>query len=691
MSSPFNFFLRQRPTIETSISQDNVPESRRGSDTLLLEIRNEFPQAMQQRRYDSKRFVPRDSLEGIWTEQRLREFAQQKECFHEQDIPHIRACLLQTISILVQIGWDRWQDFRTIFLEREDHTDKYIRNYDLQLLEDKTFFGDAVWAGLFLDNRYIFCPLDIEEDMDEKYSEKWRVPFLDGDITGATGSSSSSEIGRGSFGYVTKETIAVRHLRFNERTTFTTNNCFARKRVFNHGDFDREKENLIKIKNEPRMNSHPNIMRLFAAIAIGSEFNFIFELANMNLRQLLEEPAGRFTLCDLIGESCNLASALAFLHEGMFPPLVVYHMDLKPKNILVVFKGPNMTGVGTWKISDFGVSTVATPESPPLDTSVGSFSFPDSKMRQGPYQPPEASNESYMSTKSDVWSLGCVLVRLIAYGIAGRSGLIGLDAKFKKSDDSTGDYQHNFFYRDNPPRLNPHVRRWLEDLPKHQNAQLPLEVRKDFRNLLLNHMLQIDRSKRSTASRVHGALLPIRDTLLRDPSTSDLEGLSDSKSMSPEGPSSAGPGNRLSTHLIVDVIHGGDLDWLKTSLNQNVDIETPSRGQKGEHPLERPLIHAIQKPSADTVKILLRFREALDIESPDSRGNTPLYCAIDVGDGKIVEQLLPAGVNVNAPSTGGLTPLMKATIEGHIEMEQNYFDDDKSLWTSNDETTAKRR
>jgi hypothetical protein len=134
-----------------------------------------------------------------------------------------------------------------------------------------------------------------------------------------------------------------------------------------------------------------------------------------------------------------------------------------------------------------------------------------------------------------------------------------LDAKFKHSDDGTGDYQQNFFYRDNPPRLNSYVERWLEDLPKHQNAQLPLQVRKACRNLLLNYMLQIESPDRSTASRVHGTLLPIHDTLLRYPSTSNLEGLADSGSMPPEGPSSAGPEDRLSTHLIVDVIHGGDL------------------------------------------------------------------------------------------------------------------------------------
>jgi ankyrin repeat protein len=74
------------------------------------------------------------------------------------------------------------------------------------------------------------------------------------------------------------------------------------------------------------------------------------------------------------------------------------------------------------------------------------------------------------------------------------------------------------------------------------------------------------------------------------------------------------------------------------------------------------------------VEILLCFRKALDRESPDSHDNTPLYCAIDVGNGKIVERLLQARVNVNAPLTGGITPLMKATIEGHIEIVRALLD-----------------
>ncbi|CEL03236.1 hypothetical protein ASPCAL04393 [Aspergillus calidoustus] len=183
-------------------------------------------------------------------------------------------------------------------------------------------------------------------------------------------------------------------------------------------------------------------MWLFAAITIGSEFNLIFELAKMNLEEVLEESAGRFTLCDLIGEPCNLASALAFLHEGMDPPLVVCFMDLKPENILVVFEGPNMTGVGTWKISDFGVSMVSMPPSPPLDAPVKSFSFREPRRGQGPYQPPEANNEGKMGPKSDVWSLGCILVRLLAYGIAGPSGMKELDAKRGQSDNGIDRYQH---------------------------------------------------------------------------------------------------------------------------------------------------------------------------------------------------------------------------------------------------------
>jgi hypothetical protein len=56
-------------------------------------------------------------------------------------------------------------------------------------------------------------------------------PSWTGNNTGAAGSSSSPRIGRGSSGLATKETIAVRHLRFNKHTVFTvsTSPCASHK------------------------------------------------------------------------------------------------------------------------------------------------------------------------------------------------------------------------------------------------------------------------------------------------------------------------------------------------------------------------------------------------------------------------------------------------------------------------------
>ncbi|KAL2821642.1 kinase-like domain-containing protein [Aspergillus granulosus] len=591
---------------------------RRGSDNLIIIIRNELHQAMHRKDDDSKRFVPRDSLDGIWTEPRLREFAQKYECFGEEDIPHIRACLLQTISILVEINWNGWEDFQAIFLDhenRENRTDKHILNYNLQMLRENTFFGDS-WAETFLHNRYIFCPVDIEEDMDAEYPPERRLPFLD--------PAKSLETRRGASGTVTKEFIAVAHLKYKECTAST----------------------------------HRNIMILFAAITTGGEFNLLFEYADMTLEDLLKKPTGSFTLCDLITESCNLAYALEFLHEGMHPRLTVCHKDLKPSNILVVSERPGV-GVGIWKISDFGISQLPTPQ---LDASVESLSLEGGIRPQGLYQPPEANNGSHMGRRSDVWSLGCILVRVLAFGIGGASELEKLDTKLHQLEE--GD-RYGSFYRGDPPRLKPHVEKWLQELPAHRSARLPLEACNRLRTLLFQ-MLQIDRTKRLRAKRVHEDLWVINE-LLRAHLASDL-GV-------PSQPSSIRFEGRISTSWVVDAILEGDMSALKAFLSHDVDIKECAAGHHQEPPLkERPLIHAIQQRSADAVGILLSSREDVDIESPDRGGNTPLYCAIAEGDSKIVEHLLKAKVNVNAPSTGGLTPLMKATMEGHLEIVRTLLD-----------------
>ncbi|KAL2853223.1 hypothetical protein BJY01DRAFT_207066 [Aspergillus pseudoustus] len=160
-----------------------------------------------------------------------------------------------------------------------------------------------------------------------------------------------------------------------------------------------------------------------------------------------------------------------------------------------------------------------------------------------------------MGPKSDVWSLGCILVRLLAFGIGGASELKKFDTKLHQSDDGSGRHQQNRVYLVDPLRLNTHVETWLQELPTHKDTQLPLEACECLRDLLFQ-MLQIDMAKRLKSWRVEAELLGIRE-LLRPPLASELGVPSEPSRIFTSGSSSATCEGSISTTSIVNIIRGG--------------------------------------------------------------------------------------------------------------------------------------
>lgn len=179
------FKRHQRPTLQ---------------EQLLTEVSN----AIETPNAGIARFAPRDALMRIWTPEVLRQlFPRERSSF----IRAVRRDFVQTISILIYAKWDRWSRFDEIFFSHQgsdgtlDRTDRNIRHYDLPTLTSEGFLG-PVTGSLFFDNRYIFCPVDIEEGRNLCREDGWRLPFL----------PAESELrGRGGFGQITKEVIAARH------------------------------------------------------------------------------------------------------------------------------------------------------------------------------------------------------------------------------------------------------------------------------------------------------------------------------------------------------------------------------------------------------------------------------------------------------------------------------------------------
>lgn len=114
------------------------------------------------------------------------------------------------------------------------------------------------------------------------------------------------------------------------------------------------------------------------------------------------------------------------------------HGDIKPQNILWFKQDHNEFGLGTLKISDFGLTTFHTA----LNTKVDKEST-DVTMT---YAPPEWEMEENISRPFDIWSLGCVYLEFLTWALLGSDGI----AKFQRlrtDDKDFGERYHsdNFY------------------------------------------------------------------------------------------------------------------------------------------------------------------------------------------------------------------------------------------------------
>ena len=154
----------------------------------------------------------------------------------------------------------------------------------------------------------------------------------------------------------------------------------------------------------------------------------------------------------VVQESHRLACALKWLHEDLkifgSDERYLAHMDFKPANVLVVGdpRGDLESPAGTWKLSDFGVSSFkkssnakdpGMPSIHDLGLQLTSRGLPEGNMRgRGSYQPPEVDLEDADSRKCDVWSFGCVLCDILAFAIGKTEAMYGFrNSRYKGGDD----------------------------------------------------------------------------------------------------------------------------------------------------------------------------------------------------------------------------------------------------------------
>ena len=160
---------------------------------------------------------------------------------------------------------------------------------------------------------------------------------------------------------------------------------------------------IREVELSSRLN-HPHIVPIFAAGEAGGLLYYVMPyIEGESLRQrLLKE--GRLPLADALHIVLDIADALAYAHEQG-----VVHRDIKPENILLSGGHP--------VVADFGIARAIS--------AAGGQSLTETGHAVGSpgYMSPEQAMGVQVDTRTDIYSLGCVLFELLTGEPPSRAGL----------------------------------------------------------------------------------------------------------------------------------------------------------------------------------------------------------------------------------------------------------------------------
>ena len=155
--------------------------------------------------------------------------------------------------------------------------------------------------------------------------------------------------------------------------------------------------------------NHPNILTIFEFGAVGKTHFLVTEFVDgLSLRQRLE--AGALPIAEALDVGVQIASALRAAHDAG-----IIHRDIKPDNVM-------LRADGYVKVLDFGLAKLSEPGA----IRGGSVSDPEAQTQKQlqtetgvimgtvGYMSPEQTRGVNVDTRSDIWSLGCVLYEMIS-------------------------------------------------------------------------------------------------------------------------------------------------------------------------------------------------------------------------------------------------------------------------------------
>ena len=166
-------------------------------------------------------------------------------------------------------------------------------------------------------------------------------------------------------------------------------------------------ENLRRFEREARAASalnHPNILTVYEiGEADGAHFIATEFIEGESLSQRMKR--GPIELAEVLDIGIQIASALAAAHEAR-----IVHRDIKRDNIMV--REDHLV-----KVLDFGLAKLVQQEAPELDsegiTRALHKTTPGIIMGTAEYMSPEQARGREVDERTDIWSLGVVLYRMV--------------------------------------------------------------------------------------------------------------------------------------------------------------------------------------------------------------------------------------------------------------------------------------
>ncbi|KAG8168310.1 hypothetical protein KVR01_003999 [Diaporthe batatas] len=513
----FGNYLQQSPTSSTRPSSDSqkarMPPERQDLKTVRTSLQDGRVRCVALVREDD-RFLPRNTLEEILTERTIESLLLERD---ETSQIHRNTIVGDTARIkLFAI---------LILLKKTKRLGEMIR---LGISDDRLPLSDNVYESShrryeFVDRFLKKQPLVAVPAWDftsddirvEEYTVMYHnMPFL-----------KKENLSRGAQGTVWK--VEIHHAHFTGRRTGSDRwECFQKGPEFAVKEFSKKEEFEQELSALTKFNSsetkHRHLIRVLAAYSQGRTYFLILPLAKGDLVEFWRKNDRELNDPLWLLQQCRgLTDGLYNIHEGR--SLRGRHGDIKPPNILWFID--ESTRENRLVLSDFTLMRFHEQGSK-TETLVHSVG------RTRTYRAPELdavlSHNIRISQKYDVWSLGCVFLEFISCHLVGYNATRGAyderqerhenyfegdDGQRYETFDTTrvvedrkviGGFEDKYFVsKEKVATVKESVTNWISYLRGLEHCPPALS---DFLELIQNHMLVINPTKRWGSKEVLGSL-----------------------------------------------------------------------------------------------------------------------------------------------------------------------------------------